>query len=253
MGEAVCVVPVSPVRSQSSHKSEMVSQLLFGDVVTVLENADDWKRVSVQFDGYEGWCMAAHLIALTGQQKTGAPVFTGEWINTMFVNNIAMHLPMGCEISHFLNGAVWPGKNAFRYAGKFLSLREYQSFEEQIVYLTKFFVNTPYLWGGRSVFGIDCSGFTQLVFRMAGKRILRDAWQQEGQGIAVESGNAHVGDLAFFSNESGKVVHVGILLEKEQIIHAAGKVRIDRLTAEGIINVDTGVKTHSLSGIRRYS
>ena len=251
MGEAVCIVPVSPVRSQSSHKSEMVSQLLFGDLVRVLEDADDWQRISVQYDGYEGWCTRTHLMDLPSPQIVQTPMFTGEWINTMYVNQVAMHLPIGCEISLFLQGTGW--NNAFRYEGKLLSLKQEQSFHEHIIYLSKFFVNTPYLWGGKSVFGIDCSGFSQLVFRMAGKQILRDAWQQAGQGKAVESGNAQAGDLAFFSNESGKVVHVGIVLPGDQIIHAAGKVRIDRLTAEGIIKVDTGVKSHSLSGIRRYS
>jgi cell wall-associated NlpC family hydrolase len=190
-------------------------------------------------------------MVLPGRQNTEVPAFTGEWVNPIYQNDVPMQLPLGCEISLFLNGAA--GSNAFRYEGKLLSLKKYPHFAEQVIYLSYFFLNTPYLWGGRSVFGIDCSGFSQLVFKMAGKRLLRDACQQAGQGTPVKSDQAQAGDLAFFTNESGRVVHVGILLEKGLIIHAAGKVRIDQLTAEGIINVDTGLKTHSLSGIRRYS
>src|SRR5688572_12886520 len=130
MGEAVVIVPVSPLRSQSSHKSEMVSQLLFGDVVTVFDEVDDWQRIAVQFDGYEGWCTAVHLMQLSGYQKTAEPAFTGEWVNTMFLNDVAMHLPLGCEISPFLNGAAWPGNKAFRYEGKLLSLSPLQTFGE---------------------------------------------------------------------------------------------------------------------------
>ncbi|MGZ3951372.1 MAG: C40 family peptidase, partial [Flavisolibacter sp.] len=114
------------------------------------------------------------------------------------------------------------------------------------------FMNTPYLWGGKSVFGIDCSGFAQQVYKMFGIKLLRDAYLQAEQGTAV--GNieeAHLGDLAFFQNESGKVTHVGIVLENGQIVHASGNVRIDKVDKEGIMNVETGKRTHQLHSIRK--
>lgn len=253
MTDAVCVVPVSPIRSLSSHKSEMVSQLLFGDVITVLEDAGYWKRIHVQYDDYEGWCTGSHLMPLKKNHQPTTPAFTGEWVNIISLNDVPMKLPFGCDISLFLNASQLDTADNFRYDGSVMSLSQHQSFEEHVTHISNFFLNTAYLWGGRSVFGIDCSGFSQLVFKMAGKRILRDAWQQAEQGAAIGSDIAKRGDLAFFNNEEGRVVHVGILLDHERIIHAAGKVRIDGFSAEGILNVDSGAKTHSLSGIKRYS
>src|SRR5688500_393215 len=146
MGEAVCVVPVSPVRSQSSHKSEMVSQLLFGDVVTIRQESEEWQQILVQYDGYEGWCTAVHLMPLSDQPKKKEPAFTGEWVNKMFVNNVMMYLPFGCEISCFLDNS-FPDA-VFRYEGKLLS-GQHQTVEEKVAAISKVFLNTPYLWGGR--------------------------------------------------------------------------------------------------------
>jgi hypothetical protein len=230
----------------------MVSQLLFGDVVTLEDETQYWQKVNVKLDGYEGWCTASHLHILQKNQMIPNAAFTGEWVNRMYVNNMLMYLPFGCDISLFLHASPFDSKNIFRYDGSTLALDRQQSTEEHIAYISKFFLNTAYLWGGKSVFGIDCSGFSQLVFRMAGQRILRDAWQQAEQGDAVAFENVKMGDLAFFTNDEGRVVHVGILLEHSRIIHAAGKVRIDHLSREGIINVDTGEKSHSLSAIKRY-
>lgn len=114
------------------------------------------------------------------------------------------------------------------------------------------YLNTPYLWGGKSVFGIDCSGFAQQVFKLFGIQLLRDAYQQAEQGTSVKSlAESQMGDLAFFNNEAGKITHVGILLSPNQIVHAAGKVRIDRSNEAGIVNVDTNKQTHVLHSIRR--
>jgi len=113
-------------------------------------------------------------------------------------------------------------------------------------------LNAPYLWGGKSFFGIDCSGFTQQVFRFLDKRLPRDAYQQAEEGMTVEFDETEVGDLAFFANASGKITHVGIILENMQIIHAHGAVRLDELTKEGIFSADKGGITHYLTVIKRY-
>ncbi|HYO21672.1 MAG TPA: C40 family peptidase [Flavisolibacter sp.] len=115
------------------------------------------------------------------------------------------------------------------------------------------FINTPYLWGGRSVFGIDCSGFAQQVFKLFGVKLLRDACLQAGQGAAVKSlDEAKPGDLAFFQNEKGRVTHVGIVLNDKRIVHASGKVRIDSIDADGILNSENGKRTHKMHSIRRF-
>jgi gamma-D-glutamyl-L-lysine dipeptidyl-peptidase len=115
------------------------------------------------------------------------------------------------------------------------------------------FIDTPYLWGGKSVFGIDCSGFVQQVFKMFGMKLLRDAYLQAEQGSVVASlEESKLGDLAFFQNENGRVIHVGIILENNQIVHASGKVRMDTVDEKGIVNNETGKRTHQLHSMRRY-
>ena len=114
------------------------------------------------------------------------------------------------------------------------------------------FINAPYLWGGRSPLGIDCSGFTQVVYKLAGQKLQRDAYQQADQGITLGFiEEAEAGDLAFFDNDEGKIIHVGILLGQGKIIHASGKVRIDRIDHQGIFNEETGKYSHKLRIIKR--
>jgi cell wall-associated NlpC family hydrolase len=115
------------------------------------------------------------------------------------------------------------------------------------------FLNTAYLWGGRSVFGIDCSGFSQVVYKFLNVCLPRDAWQQAEHGDIVKSLHEAVcGDLAFFDNEEGKITHVGIVLNPHEIIHSSGKVRLDKLDKEGIVNLENKQRTHKLKVIKRY-
>ncbi len=118
--------------------------------------------------------------------------------------------------------------------------------------LTYRYLNTPYLWGGKSSVGIDCSGFTQQVFKILGIPLLRDAYQQATQGEAVNSlVEATCGDLAFFDNEQSRITHVGIMIDNKTIIHASGYVRIDKIDEEGITHSITGKRTHKLWGVKR--
>ena len=114
------------------------------------------------------------------------------------------------------------------------------------------YLNAPYLWGGRSPFGIDCSGFTQLVFKFAGIKLQRDAYQQGGQGSIINFiEEVQPGDLAFFSNDEGAIIHVGIMLKDNRIIHSSGKVRIDKIDHFGIYNAETKKHSHLLKLIKR--
>ncbi|MGF7230079.1 C40 family peptidase, partial [Arachidicoccus sp.] len=124
--------------------------------------------------------------------------------------------------------------------------------EENIRKTAMTYLNTSYLWGGRSAFGLDCSGFTQQVFQYFNIQLPRDAYQQAGVGGSVGFlQECRCGDLAFFDNEEGRITHVGIMLDKENIIHASGKVRIDKIDAQGIVRLDTSLHTHKLRIIKR--
>ncbi len=113
-------------------------------------------------------------------------------------------------------------------------------------------MNAPYLWGGKTPFGIDCSGFTQMVYKLNGHALLRDASEQASQGIALSFiEESEPGDLAFFDNSEGQIIHVGIIMEDNHIIHAHGKVRIDRLDHSGIYNIDKKIHTHKLRVIKK--
>lgn len=248
---AITLVPVMPLRAEPSHKSEIISQGLFGECVeTETVNAEGWIKVRLQYDGYEGWVTGSHLETIT-LEEFNAPFthMATQWAARVSVNGQPMYIPYGCLLklgnSQCGNFQVvaesgitpWQAPRSARTAWNAVAHN---------------FLNTAYLWGGKSVFGIDCSGFTQSVYKILGIPLLRDAWQQASQG--QDAGliqEANPGDLAFFDNEAGKITHVGLLLNAHQVIHASGKVRIDPIDHQGIVNADTGLRTHQLRMIRR--
>ena len=257
MPYAITIVPVMPLRAEPSHRSEIVSQALWGECVEIIETGSDgWVRIKCQFDGYEGWGTVNHL-EIIDERLYNAPYthYTPSWVNLVKVNGQPMHVPFGCLVKKD-NGPVttW-GRAELQFEEK---LKEAgnggQPDQEGLTAAAFLYLNTAYLWGGKSVFGVDCSGFTQTVFKTLGVPLLRDAYQQATQGQTVDFlQEAKPGDLAFFDNPEGRITHVGILLNDHEIIHSSGKVRIDPIDNQGIINADTGVRTHQLRIIRRLS
>jgi cell wall-associated NlpC family hydrolase len=255
MAYAVCKVPVAPLRAEAAHKSEMISQLLLAEAGLILEESKDFIKLQGVHDGYEGWCQRSQLAVIDNWTKeTAEPVYTAGWINSIAINNVPAHVPMGIPVLNEVNAkqlqavlqldyrdaATWNAGNA-------------QPCADAIRERAMPFLNTPYLWGGRSVFGIDCSGFTQMVFRFFNIPLLRDAYLQATQGEVIGFlQEARCGDLAFFDNAEGRITHVGILLNDHEIIHSSGNVRIDKIDNAGIVNAETGVRTHQLRIIRRY-
>jgi gamma-D-glutamyl-L-lysine dipeptidyl-peptidase len=254
MSFAICCVPVSPLRSEPSHKSEMVSQLIFGEYCSINEQKNEWVKIKCKYDGYEGWCQLSHINEIEKEEYDApANLLAAEWCNKMEYNNQPMMIPFGSNIDAFTNGYGYTKNNGSFYSGKIWDTGNAAKNEESILQIAFQFLNTSYLWGGKSVFGIDCSGFTQTVFKFFKIELLRDAWQQATQGGTVESlSAARFGDLIFFDNNEGRVTHVGILLNNNEIIHASGKVRVDKIDEEGIINTGNGQRTHHLKIIKRY-
>jgi cell wall-associated NlpC family hydrolase len=233
----------------------MISQQVFGECCEILEQvAGDWARIRCEYDGYEGWCTVSHLTEIDAsdhEQDGGA--LTAEWVNELEYNGHPMMVPLGSALPGVKNGQALWRKNKVRYKGKVWEPAAAKNDPRTIRQLACKFLNSPYLWGGKTVFGADCSGFTQSVFRFFHIPLLRDAYQQASQGESIGFlQEARTGDLAFFDNEEGKIIHVGILLNDHEIIHASGKVRVDKIDNMGIVHAENFQRTHQLRTIKRF-
>lgn len=253
----ICRVAVSPLRSEPSDKAEISSQLLFGDHVEILEQREKWWLVRNAYDGYEGWLDPKQLALLTEQQYHKhydmTPLAPATLAN-IAVDETGSHylLSPGSNLPLYQDGYFFIGEERFRAMFEPRLIQAPHAVEDLIA-TALFFRNVPYLWGGKNMLGIDCSGFTQIVFKLNGIKIRRDAWQQAEEGNVVDFlPEAKAGDMAFFDNAEGRITHVGIMLSNEEIIHASGKVRIDRIDDQGIFNAEMGKYTHNLRIIKRF-
>lgn len=255
----VCNLSLVPMRTEPSDKSEMCSQLLFGDHFSILESTEKWSRILTAYDEYEGWIdnkqfthiNPAGFDRLTNMDSILALAISHPVIITD--SNVVMNLLAGSVIPHTVDNYFYLGESRYKLDGSVINPKK-QGFRTGIYDTAMFYINAPYLWGGRSIFGIDCSGFTQMVFRQFGIRLKRDAWQQAEQGELLGFlQESKAGDLAFFDNEEGRITHVGIMLDSSRIIHASGKVRIDPIDNQGIYNNELKRYTHKLRIVKRFS
>ena len=248
----VCNLSIIPLRIEPSDRSEIVSQVLFGEHFEVVEQHKQWARIKLQYDNYEGWVDSKQFQNITKLQfdrLSEEPIVLNsdliEYIITP--NNSLMPIPLGSSLS-FLNHKDINVDN-FDFEGTKINGVKPKS---NLINTSFMYLNAPYLWGGKTPFGIDCSGFTQMVYKLNGYHLLRDASQQSVQGEALSFiEESEPGDLAFFDNEEGKIIHVGIIMDDNYIIHASGKVRIDRLDHLGIYNADVNRHTHKLRVIKK--
>ncbi len=248
MPYVVAVTAVCPMRGNASHASEMVSQLLFGEVGEVLEDTADFTRIKCLYDGYEGWCAKTQLATVNDTTKFEPIGFIDGWQAQALLNNTTIHVTIGTPV--FADASA--DKYSIVFPASAVAQTQHASTQLHLAHIANLYLNTPYLWGGKSNFGTDCSGFTQQVFKQLGIRLLRDAYQQATQGEVVGFlQGAQCGDLAFFDNPEGRITHVGILLTAETIIHASGYVRVDKIDNEGIVHSVTGKRTHKLRVIKR--
>jgi cell wall-associated NlpC family hydrolase len=241
-----CLVSVAPVRIDGRDSSEIVSQLLFGEPIEVLEFGEPWLKIRTIHDGYEGFVDIKHVLPLTEKEFN-------RWLSG-FIYQKELHqqiiTPWGKQLisrGSFVSSEETFKIGSFNFTQKIVDNETKKSFIE----LTKELTNTPYLWGGKSVFGIDCSGFVQMIFRLFDLNLPRDAYQQAEIGELIGFNEIKPGDLAYFVNANGKIIHVGIIIENSQIIHASGRLRIDQFTETGIFNSDYNKETHQLHFVKR--
>lgn len=255
MSFGICTLSIIPCRKEPLSTSEMVTQLLFGETYTILEDKEEWLSITTTYDQYPCWInRKQHTpIAVKDINALDSTSLSSELVQviTNTTNNSVYPITIGATLPNMKEKTMHIGDNQFSFEGQTTKTEQRKTIKELIdtAYL---FLNAPYLWGGRSPFGIDCSGFTQLVYKLSGYKIPRDASQQVELGSPLSFvEEAEPGDLAFFDNEAGNIVHVGIVLENQQIIHASGSVRTDKFDHYGIFHSQTKKYSHMLRVIKK--
>ena len=259
MGFGIADLSIVPVRREQSERSEMVSQVLFGELFEVLEVAEKWVYIRLVHDGYEGWIDRKMYLPVSDEYaanyRAEEPVLATEVFNIVTKEG-------DYGINLIVSGSAFPffdvdtkkmqiGEDTYTLVSKIKEVG-IDSLRDLIIGYALMYYNTPYLWGGRTPYGIDCSGLSQIVYKMAGIFLPRDASQQvaNGQDFSFVE-EALPGDLAFFGDDSGAITHVGIIWEQNRIIHASGRVRVDKIDHQGIFNEDLKRYTHNLKVIKR--
>ncbi|MDQ3101964.1 MAG: C40 family peptidase [Bacteroidota bacterium] len=257
MSSVICPLSIVPVRKDANDRSEMVTQWLFGETAEIMEKNDKWTRLQFDHDGYEGWVSNNQIAPCTTPNfDPDLRVMNQHTVVDLGERQVLM--PYGGVLPFYDSGHIlWQDR---RVPVNAVTNRSVTGDRAELIdiYLHPF-LGAPYLWGGRTPAGVDCSGLVQMIFMLMGIYLARDASAQADEGDEVTSLDQAVpGDLAFFGNEEGKITHVGIVLQRigEEgafIAHASGRVRIDRLDDQGIFNAEEQSRTHMLRAIRRVS
>lgn len=253
MSYGICNLSIIPCRKEPSDKAEMVTQLLFGEHYQIIKETEKWCYIRNAYDGYESWIDKKQMVEINAEEFDHLSLNNFPTVGSIFST---IQNPEKNQTSYALLGSTlpWLSKNRFKiYNTNYIFEGELaNAVTSKILSIADKYLNVPYLWGGRSPFGIDCSGFTQMVFKMVHVKLPRDAYQQAdcGESISLIK-NLKSSDLLFFSNSDGKVIHVGIAVDKNYVIHASGKVRIDKINEKGILNVDSNNISHHFHSIKR--
>lgn len=257
---ALSLHSVVPVRSEAREGAEQNTQMLFGQLCEVLEEQPHWYRIRLEGDGQEGWVDAKMIAPIAGKDLTAyrkalktAAVVAFPMTYAMSENNgQTIPLTAGTRLTNYQDGRFEVLGVGFRIDPSMVITEPLELTQDNLLKAVRFFINTPYLWGGKNALGMDCSGFTQVVMSLFGKSLLRNASEQVTQGRTVaDLSKAKAGDLAFFDHEDGRISHVGIVIDAERIIHCSGRVKVEKLDATGIFNAETNAYSHHLVSIRR--
>ena len=251
MNYGISNLSIVPMRNEAADQSEMVNQVIFGEHFKVLEIRKKWSKIRLAHDSYEGWICNKQWIEIEEDiykqlDKEVATITTD--ILDIITKTHHQPIVIGSILPSYKSGHALINNEMYQFDGLTTPgfIKKDKLVENALMYL-----NAPYLWGGRSPLGIDCSGFTQMVYRLQGVDLPRDAYQQAEVGTTLSFvEESEPGDLAFFDNTEGKITHVGIILEDNHIIHASGKVRIDRIDQQGVFNTKIGNHTHKLRLIK---
>ena len=237
MRHGICNLSVVPMRKEASHTSELVSELLFNDIYEIIDENDEWLNVKCMYDSYKGWIRKLQHHEISDNEYDEFISSDKFIVNVPCIHYENMILSFGSKVLNHVEGTVPLSK----------------TFDANVLIESAFQMqHIPYRWGGKSIMGIDCSAFVQLCAKVAGYKLPRDASQQYNFGETIsELSEAQPGDIAFFKNKDHHIVHVGILLSKNIIIHASGEVRIDTIDENGIFNNKSNEYTHTLCKIKR--
>lgn len=250
----ICNLSIVSLRLEANDQSEMISQLLFGEHFKVLERRSKWSRVRLVFDKNEGWIDNKQYVEIEESEflelNENTNTLAGELIDFISDDQESLTpIPLGATLPFYKENSLSILDKKYSYQGITCSGK---SPKDVLIDTAFMYLNTPYLWGGKTPFGIDSSGFTQMVYKLCGYQLLRNANEQASQGDVLSFiEESEPGDLAFFDDNLGEIIHVGIIMKDNYIIHAYGKVRIDRLDHSGIYNVDTNRHTHKLRVIKK--
>lgn len=251
---------VIPVRTEPREGAEQSTQMLFGELAEVLDEQPRWTKIRLESDGQEGWVDAKMITPMSDEEYRSysealSSAATMKFPMTYAVsenNGQTIPLTAGTRLTHYKDGRFEVLGVGFRIDPNMVITHALEMTQENLLQAVRFFLNTPYLWGGKNAIGMDCSGFTQVVMSLFGRQLLRNASEQATQGERVdELKKAQAGDLVFFDHEDGKISHVGIVIDAERVIHCSGRVKVEKLDETGIFNAETGNYSHHLCAIRR--